>query len=61
MEQDFKERFPGKENGLISKWEIAKLDITTLARKECAKTNTDLKEILEDIDKCPEGNFRILF
>ncbi|XP_043479151.1 uncharacterized protein LOC122510795 isoform X1 [Leptopilina heterotoma] len=55
LDQDFKELFPGKEDGLLARWETRKILIVNLIKKEVAKTDLHTLKLLKDYDAAPEG------
>lgn len=49
IQQDFKELYPGRENGLISKWDSTKEILINLLNVEIAKTDEYGRKLLEDL------------
>lgn len=57
LHQDFKELYPGKEEGLFSKWETAKELIIELAVTEIPVSDIYGRDLLRQYHAAPEGKY----
>ncbi|XP_043473400.1 uncharacterized protein LOC122505684 [Leptopilina heterotoma] len=55
LNQDFKELYPGREDGLVTKWETSKAFIIDLIKKETSQSDSYTLKQLDDYAKTPEG------
>lgn len=49
IQQDFKELYPGREDGLMSKWDITKNALIDLLKAEISKSDQYGRKLLTDV------------
>lgn len=57
IEQDFKELYPGREDGLISKWDMTKTAVIDLLKTEILKSDQYGRKLLSDLIVTDAGIF----
>lgn len=60
IQQDFKELYPGREDGLISKWDSTKEILIDLLNAEIAKSDEYGRKLLTDLTVTDSGIYETI-
>lgn len=60
IQQDFKELYPGKEDGLLSKWDSTKEALIELLNAEISKSDEYGRKLLIDLTDTETGIYKTI-